>query len=72
MAPAAAWVMPCHERAKDTISCLPVTSLAIRIAASFDSAPVLSSSTLSSGSGSESASRSASSTTGRLSIPLNR
>ena len=55
-----------------TISCLPVTSLAIRIAASFDSAPVVSSSTFSSGSGSDSASRRARSTTGRDSMPLNR
>ena len=69
---AAACVMPCHDRANDTISCLPVTSLAMRIAASFDSAPVVSSSTFSSGSGSECANRSASSTTGRLSMPLNR
>ena len=69
---AAAWVMPCQDRANDTISCLPVTSLAIRIAASFDSAPVVSSSTFSSGSGSDSASRRARSTTGRDSMPLNR
>ena len=48
--------MPCHERANETISWRPVTSLAIRIAASFDSAPVVSSRTFSSGSGSESAS----------------
>ena len=72
MALAAAWVIPCQDRANETISCLPVTSLAIRIAASFDSAPVVSSSTLVSGSGSDPASRRARSTTGRLSIPLNR
>ena len=64
--------MPCHDRANATISCPPVTSLAIRIAASFDSAPVVSSNAFSSGAGSDPASRRASSTTGRDSIPLNR
>ena len=64
--------MPCQDRANETISCLPVTSLAIRMAASFDSAPVVSSSAFSSGSGSVSARRRARSTTGRLSMPLNR
>src|SRR5215472_8357934 len=64
--------MPCQDLANETISCLPVTSLAIRMAASFDSAPVVSSSAFSSGSGSVSARRRARSTTGRLSMPLNR
>ncbi len=64
--------MPCHELEKATTSCPPVTSFASRRAASLDSAPVVSSSTFSSGSGSEAASRSASSSTGRLSMPLNR
>ena len=49
-----------------------MTSLAIRSAASLDSAPVLSSSVFSSGAGRLSASRRDSSTTGRLSIALNR
>jgi hypothetical protein len=64
--------MPCHDRANDTISWRPVTSFAIRTAASLDSAPVVSSSTLASGSGNESAMRRHRSTTGRESIPLNR
>ena len=69
---AAPSVIPCHERLKATTSCPPVTSLAIRSAASLDSAPVVSSSAFSSGAGSDSASRRESSTTGRESIPLNR
>ena len=64
--------MPCQDRANETISCLPVTSFAIRMAASFDSAPVVSNSAFSSGSGSVPARRRARSTTGRLSMPLNR
>ncbi len=64
--------MPCHDPASETTSCRPVTSFAIRIAASFDSAPVVSRSTFSSGSGSVPASRRARSTTGRDSIPENR
>ena len=69
---AAPSVIPCQERLNATTSCPPVTSLAIRSAASLDSAPVVSSSAFSSGAGSDSASRRESSTTGRESIPLNR
>jgi hypothetical protein len=72
VAAAAAWVIPCQDRANDTTSCRPVTSLAMRTAASLDSAPVVSSSVLDSGGGSDPASRRHSSTTGRDSIPLNR
>ncbi|MGX1122831.1 hypothetical protein RKD37_008194 [Streptomyces ambofaciens] len=64
--------MPCQDRAKETTSWRPVTSFAIRTAASLASAPVVSSSAFSSGSGSVPASRRASSTTGRLSMPLCR
>jgi len=64
--------MPCHDRLKETTSKRPVTSFAIRIAASLASAPVVSSRTFSSGSGSDSASRRDSVTTGRDSMPLNR
>src|SRR5690349_11467599 len=49
VAAAAACVMPCHDPANDTISCPPVTSFAIRTAASLDSAPVVSSNTFVSG-----------------------
>jgi DNA-binding transcriptional LysR family regulator len=38
---AAPWVIPCQDRAKETTSYRPVTSFAIRSAASFDSAPVV-------------------------------
>ena len=62
--------MPCQDRANETISWRPVTSLAIRSAASLDSAPVVSSIAFSSGAGSVSDSRRARSRTGRLSMPL--
>ena len=42
---------PCHDRSKATTSKRPVASFAILRAASFDSAPVLSGSTLESESG---------------------
>lgn len=62
--------MPCHDRAKETISYRPVTSFAIRSAASFDSAPVVRSIAFSNGSGTVAASLRARSMTGRLSMPL--
>ncbi len=64
--------MPCQDWAKPTTSQPPVTSLAMRSAASLDSAPVLSSRQRSSPGGVASARRVASSTTGRDSMPLNR
>ena len=70
MAFAAPWVIPCQDRANDTTSWPPVTSLAIRSAASFASAPVDRNRAFSNGAGSVAASRRASSRTGRLTIPL--
>jgi hypothetical protein len=66
---AAPEVMPCHERSSATISYRPVYSLAILIAASFASAPVLSSSIRPRDAGSVAASRVARSTDGLLSMP---
>ena len=70
MAEAAADVIPCHERSNETTSYRPVTSLAILSAASFDSAPVVSSWILLRPGGSVAATHSASSISGGLIMPL--
>ena len=62
--------MPCQDRSNDTISYFPVYSLAILTAASLDSAPVVSNSTLLSDAGSVAVNVVARSTSGRLTIPL--
>jgi hypothetical protein len=72
VAAAALPVMPCHDCVKATTSCRPVTSLAMRSAASFDSAPVLKSRQRSSPGGACRAISAASATTGRDSMPLKR
>ncbi len=64
--------MPCQDWLKLTTSYPPVASLAIFSAASLASAPVVSSRVLARGAGVSSSSLRARSTTGRLSIPLNR
>lgn len=69
VAAAAPEVIPCQDWSKATISWRPVESLASLTAASFDSAPVVSSSVRVSGSGSVSARRTAKSTTGWLTMP---
>src|SRR5260370_15673379 len=64
--------MPCDDKSNDTTSYLPVTSLAILIAASFDSAPVVSSWTLLRLGGSVAVIRFARSTSGGAPKPLDR